>query len=62
MTAPKPWTTAQARATLAGFRAALIDDDHGQPMLVVCRWNLTRSFSDLAEFDVWLTRATGKGA
>ncbi len=56
MDALKPWKTAQAEALLAGFSAVLTDSDEGRPMLVVTRWALTRSFTDLAELRTWLER------
>lgn len=48
----KPWKTAQAEALLAGFSAVLTDSDDGRPMIVVSRWALTRSFTDLAELRI----------
>lgn len=56
---PKAWRTAQARAALAGYQAVLLD---GRPLLVVTRWNLTRSFNDHAAFETWLARVTGVAA
>jgi hypothetical protein len=57
--ARKPWLTVQAEFLMAGFPASLIDDDAGQPMLVVSRWALTRSFSSVAEAEAWLARVGG---
>lgn len=59
MDALKPWKTAQARCLLAGFTAALTDGDDGRPMLVVSRWALCRSFTELDELEAWLRRVTG---
>lgn len=56
MDALKPWKTAQAAALLAGFVATLTEGDDGRPMLVVSRWALTRSFTDLDEIQAWLAR------
>ena len=58
----KAWRTAQARAALAGYQAVLLDGDDGRPLLVVTRWNLTRSFNDLAAFEAWRARVTGVAA
>ncbi|MBS0442824.1 MAG: hypothetical protein JSR38_12775 [Proteobacteria bacterium] len=58
----KPWRTLQARALLAGFHASLIDGDDGRPELVVSRWALTRSFTDLSEAGAWLSRVEGPRA
>lgn len=58
----KPWVTAQARATLAGFHAVLIDTDDGRPQLVCSRWAMTRAFDDLVELETWLRRVEGKAA
>jgi len=58
----KAWVTAQARATLAGFHASLIDTDDGRPQLVCSRWHLTRAFDNLPELETWLHRVTGKSA
>lgn len=58
----KPWVTAQARATLAGFHAALTETDDGRPMLVVSRWAMTRAFDNLPELEVWLQRVSGRAA
>lgn len=55
----KAWATGQARATLAGFHAVLIDTDEGRPQLVCSRWAMTRAFDDLAELEVWLQRVEG---
>lgn len=55
-----PWVTAQARATLAGFHASLIDTDDGRPQLVCSRWAMTRAFDNLPELEAWLARVTGK--
>jgi hypothetical protein len=55
----KAWATVQARCTLAGFTANLIDGDDGRPMLVVSRWALTRSFATPAEAEAWLQRVAG---
>lgn len=52
----KPWLTARARATLAGFTATLTRTDDGRPELIVSRWALTRAFTDIAELDRWLQR------
>lgn len=52
--AAKAWVTAQARATLAGFHAVLIDTDDGRPQLVCSRWAQTRAFSRLADVEAWL--------
>ncbi len=52
----KPWRTGQARATLAGFTAHLTQTDEGNPELILSRWALSRSFTDLAELDAWLQR------
>jgi hypothetical protein len=57
--ARKPWLNVQARCLLAGFTAALIDDDAGRPVLLVSRWALTRSFSSVADADAWLSRVKG---
>ena len=52
----KAWSTAQAKCLLAGFTAALIDDDGGKPQLIVSRWALTRAFASPAEAEAWLRR------
>lgn len=57
----KVWRTAQAQALLAGYTAVLGENDAGRPELIVSRWALTRSFSDLEGFDLWLRRAGGTG-
>jgi hypothetical protein len=57
--ARKPWLNLQAGCLMAGFPASLIDDDAGQPLLVVSRWALTRSFSSVAEAEAWLARVGG---
>lgn len=59
MPQPKAWRTAQARCLLAGFQAALSDDDAGRPTLIVSRWAMTRRFADLGELDRWLHRLSG---
>jgi hypothetical protein len=55
----KGWLNVQAKCLMAGFPASLIDDDAGQPLLVVSRWALTRSFSSVAEAETWLARVGG---
>ena len=54
--ARKAWATVQARCTLVGFKADLIDGDDGRLVLVVSRWALTRTFSTPAEAEAWLQR------
>ena len=56
----KAWLTAQARATLAGFTAALTKTDDGRPELLVSRWALTRGFDCLVKLDAWLVRVGAK--
>ena len=56
----KAWLTAQARATLAGFTAALTKTDDGRPELLVSRWALTRGFDCLVKLDAWLIRVGAK--
>lgn len=53
----KAWRTAQARAALAGYQAEVIQLDNGQTGLVLSRWNLTRTFDDVAAVEAWLVRA-----
>jgi hypothetical protein len=55
----KAWLNLQAKCLMAGFPASLIDDDAGQPLLIVSRWALTKSFSSVAEADAWLARVGG---
>jgi hypothetical protein len=55
----KAWLNLQAKCLMAGFPASLIDDDAGQPLLIVSRWALTKSFSSVAEADAWLRRVGG---
>jgi hypothetical protein len=57
----KVWATLQARATLAGFTAHLIEGDDGRPLLIVSRWALTTSFDDAAAAERWLNRVAGAG-
>lgn len=59
---PKPWRTAQARVSLAGYQAELLDGDDGRPMLIVSRWALTRSFRDIDEANAWIARVVGQPA
>lgn len=56
------WATAQARATLAGFHASLIETDDGRPQLVCSRWAMTRAFDNLPEVETSLARVTGQQA
>lgn len=60
--ARKAWVTTQAECILAQFQASLIDGDDGRPLLVVSRWALTRSFTDIAEARAWLALVTGRAA
>ena len=53
----KRLATAKARACLAGMQLHDLEGDDGQAMLVVSRWNLTRSFSGpdaLQLVEAWL--------
>lgn len=52
----KPWKTAQAECLLAGFHSELMEADDGQPMLIVSRWALCRSFATIAEVRDWIGR------
>jgi hypothetical protein len=58
----KAWSTMQARATLAGFRADLIEGDDGRPMLIVSRWAVCRSFTSLTEAGAWCDQVAGEAA
>lgn len=55
----KPWRTAQAKCTLAGHHASLIEDDAGRPMLIVSRWAMCKAFTSVAEVEAWLGQVTG---
>lgn len=54
----KPWLTLQAECLLAGYRADLVEGDDGRPLFVISRWAMTRSFTDLAAAQTWLSRVT----
>lgn len=52
----KRWATAQAQLALVGFKADKIEGDDGQPLYVVSRWSLTRSFVELSELESFAAR------
>ena len=60
--ARKPWLNLQARFLLAKFSACLLDSDDGKPLLVVSRWALCKSFTDLTDAQAWLKRVGGPNA
>ena len=60
--ARKPWLNLQARYLLQKFHASLLDGDDGKPLLVVSRWALCKSFTDLAVAEAWLKRVGGPDA
>lgn len=55
----KELETLRARCAFAGVAFHAIEDDRGQPMYAVSRWNLSRTFATVAEVDAWLERVTG---
>lgn len=55
----KAWVTLQAELALAGWQAALTEADDGEPLMVVSRWAMTRSFTDLAEAQTWARQVVG---
>ena len=59
---PKAWLNLQARAALAGFVAELGATDSGRISLTVSRLAMTRSFTDLAAAEAWLTLVGAPGA
>jgi len=56
----KAWLRVQAQLLLAGFLAELTEGDDGQPLLIVTRWALTRSFTNIAEAQIWAARVGGR--
>ena len=56
----KAWLRVQDQLLLAGFQAVLTEGDGGQPLLIVNRWALTRSFANLDEAQVWTARVGGR--
>lgn len=49
--------TARARVALWGGTLVTTDGDDGQPLYIITRWSLTRSFTSVAEVEAWLQRA-----
>lgn len=50
----KKLATAKARTALWGGTLASIDGDDGRPLLIVSRWALCKSFTDLDDVDRFL--------
>ena len=59
MDAAKHFATLQARAALAQVALVQTTDDHERPLYVASRWALCKSFSQLADVEIWLDRVTG---
>lgn len=55
----KPLATLRARAAMAGVTLHQIENDHGQAVFIVSRWNMTRELQDLEAVSAWLDRVTG---
>ncbi len=51
----KRFSTLQARAALMQVALVQTTNDREQPLFVVSRWALTKSFSSLDEVEAWLT-------
>lgn len=56
----KRLATTKARCALWGAVMSVIEGDDGRPMILITRWALTRSFSDLDEVEQWLDRVGAK--
>ena len=56
----KPWVTVQAGVLVAGYRADLLEGDDGRPLLIISRWALTRSFTEVTDARAWLALVTGR--
>lgn len=56
----KRFSTARARAALIGATLIQIDDDRGDPVFIVSKWELTRELHDLDAVERWLDRAGAK--
>lgn len=56
----KAWLRVQAQLLLVGFLAELTQGDDGQPLLIVSRWALTRSFTNIVEAQGWAARVGGR--
>lgn len=55
----KEFESLRARCSLAGVASPVTEDDRGQPMYVVTRWNLSRTFVSVQELGQWLDRLVG---
>ena len=55
----KELETLSARCALAGVALHVTEDDSSQPVYVVSRWNLSRTFSSAQEVGKWLDRVVG---
>lgn len=58
----KKLATLRARAALAGVSLHTIENDHGETVYIVSKWNLTRELADLDALETWLNRVTGGAA
>lgn len=47
------------KAALAGITAHATEDDHGEPVVIVSRWAMTRQLESLEAADKWLDMVTG---
>ena len=61
----KRLSLAKARAALLGAPLYYLEDDRGDPLVVISKWNLTRQFAGvnaLADAEAWLDCLEGKAS
>lgn len=54
----KELETLRARCALTGLALSVTEDDCGQAMYIVSRWDLSLRFATAGEVETWLARVT----